>query len=438
MGASSSGTPATYTTNDVIGIAYDVAAGTLVFYKNGTLQTGGFTGITVGSYSFIVRKDSASGDGGFLNCGQRPFSYTPPSGFVALNTYNLSTPTIPNGATQFAASLYTGTNATLAITNTVNGTAMQPDWLWVKRRDAVGNSLVWDVVRGVTKGLNTSTTGAEQTATGGTGLASFNSNGFTLGGDFSGTGSSNTVSATYAAWQWAANGAGVSNTSGSITSTVSANTTAGFSVVTYTGTGANATVGHGLGVAPSFIIAKSRSIAGAQWPVYSSVLGASAFINIDSTAAATTGNTTVWQGVTPTSTVFSVSTSNQANGSAATYVAYCFTPIAGYSAFGSYTGNGSADGPFVFLGFRPRFVMVKCTSAVGGWDIFDTSRNPYNVENAWLAAQSSAAESTSTLSLDGLSNGFKLRQTDQDINGSGQTYIYMAFAENPFKYSLAR
>jgi hypothetical protein len=426
-------TVSSYTTGDVIGIAFDPTNLTIAFYKNNTLQTTQFTaansGLTAGEFYFATGHINSTSN---WNFGQQGFVYTPPSGFVALNTYNLSTPTIPNGAVYMAATTYTGTGASLTVANTVNGTNFQPDWVWVKGRSGATDHAWYDVLRGTTKQLESNTTTAETTEA--TGLTAFGSTGFTVGA----LAQMNTSAATYVAWQWKANGAGVTNTAGSITSTVSANTTAGFSVVTYTGTGANATVGHGLGVAPSFIIAKSRSIAGAQWPVYSSVLGASAFINIDSAAAATTGNTTVWQGVTPTSTVFSVSTSNQANGSAATYVAYCFTPIAGYSAFGSYTGNGSADGPFVYTGFRPRFIMVKCSSAVGGWDIFDTSRNPYNVENAWLAAQSAAAESTSTLSLDGLSNGFKLRQTDQDINGSGQTYIYMAFAENPFKYSLAR
>jgi len=425
---------ATYTTGDIIGIALDLTGGTVTFYKNNSSQGS----ISLSLASITNATAIVIGGGGFsntgnINFGQQPFTYTPPSGFVALNTYNLSTPTIPNGAVYFAATTYTGTGASLTVANTVNGTNFQPDWVWIKSRSAATDHILMDSVRGVTLALFSNLTNAEVTDA--TRLTSFNSNGFTLGT----SASTNTNAATYVGWQWKANaGTNVSNTSGSITSTVSANTTAGFSVVTYTGTGANATVGHGLGAAPSFIIAKSRSFAGAQWSVYSSVLGASAFINLDSTAAVTTGNATVWQGVTPTSTVFSVSTSSQTNGSAATYVAYCFTPVAGYSAFGSYTGNGSTDGPFVFTGFRPRFIMVKCSSAVGGWDIFDTSRNQYNVENAWLAAQSSAAESTSTLSLDGLSNGFKLRQTDQDINGSGQTYIYMAFAENPFKYSLAR
>jgi hypothetical protein len=429
---------ATYTTGDVIGIALDMDAGTLTFYKNNTSQGVAFSGL---SGTFMPAFSAAGPTSCNANFGQQPFTYTPPSGFVALNTYNLSTPTIPNGAVYMAATTYTGNGSTQSIVNTVNGTVFQPDWVWIKKRSAAAGSGLFDVLRGAGVVLTSNTTDAERNNGTGSGgdLIAFNSNGFNLGNNTTGSAADTNLSGgTYVGWQWKANGAGVSNTSGSITSTVSANTTAGFAVVTYTGTGANATVGHGLGVAPSMVIAKSRSISGAQWAVYTTTLGASAFINLDSTAAATTGNTSVWQGVSPTSTVFSVSTSNQANGSAATYVAYVFAAVAGYSAFGSYTGNGSTDGPFVYTGFRPRFIMVKCSSAVGGWDIFDTSRNPYNVENAWLAAQSSAAESTSTLSLDGLSNGFKLRQTDQDINGSGQTYIYMAFAENPFKYSSAR
>ena len=434
MGASSTGTPATYTTNDIIGIAYDVAAGTLVFYKNGVAQAGGFTGITVGSYSFIVRKDSASGDGGYLNCGQRPFSYTPPTGFVALNTYNLSTPTIANGAVYMAATLYTGTGSAQSLVNTVNGTSFQPDWVWVKARQALSNSL-YDVVRGVRNTLSSNSTTAEVAEAAGVSLTAFNSNGFSVGTDNAGIGSVNGTGNTYVAWQWKANGTGVSNTSGSITSTVSAGATQGFSVVTYTGTGANATVGHGLGVAPVMVIVKCRSNA-ANWTVGSSYLTSWAyFLQLSSTIAQTL-TTAEFNSTAPTSSVFSVGTDTDTNGSARTYVAYVFAPVAGYSAFGSYTGNGSTDGPFVFLGFRPRWVMIKRTDSTSDWYMWDTSRNTYNVVTATLLANTSGAE-TSATSIDDLSNGFKCRSATV-VNVSTGTYIYAAFAENPFKYSLAR
>ena len=427
MGASSTGTPATYTTNDIIGIAYDVAAGTLVFYKNGTLQSGGFTGITVGSYSFIVRKDSASGDGGFLNCGQRPFTYTPPSGFVALNTYNLSTPTIPNGAVYMAATTYTGTGAALTVANTVNGTFFQPDFVWVKDRSAAQQHLLYDVIRGASNFLTSNSTAAE--GTNNQTLTAFNSNGFSLGTN----GTSNSNGGTFVGWQWAANGAGVTNTSGSLTSTVSANTTSGCSIATYTGTNSICTVGHGLGVAPSFIVAKSRSVAGGNWVVYHVSLGNTKIMLLNLTSAASV-NANGWNNLSPTSTVINFGAQDGVNGNC---VAYSFAPIAGYSAIGSYTGNGSADGPFVFLGFRPRWIMIKNSDIVSQWFLYDTTRSPYNQVILQLFANTADAQD-STGAIDILSNGFKLRGTGVQFNGSGNLIVYMAFAENPFKYSLAR
>jgi hypothetical protein len=222
MGASSSGTPATFTTNDVIGIAFDADAGTLVFYKNGTLQTGGFTGITAGNYSFIVRKDSASGDGGFLNCGQRPFSYTPPSGFVALNTQNLPTPTISNGAAYMAATTYTGTGATQSISNAVNGISFQPDFVWFKSRATTFAHALFDSVRGVTKGLSSNDNAAEFTSTAGNDLAAFTSTGFTVGAPQNWN-SPNNATSNPVAWQW--------NAGGSTVTTVSSGTLAVASLV---------------------------------------------------------------------------------------------------------------------------------------------------------------------------------------------------------------
>lgn len=435
-GASSSGTPSTYTTNDVIGIAYDADAGTLNFYKNGVAQSGGFTAISsaLGPYTFMVRKDSASGDGGYLNCGQRPFAYTAPTGFVALNTYNLSTPTIANGAAYMAATLYTGNNSTLAVTNTVNGVSFQPDFAWIKSRSAATSHSWMDVLRGYTgpqtsyPRLSSDLTAAELNNGG---ITAFNSTGFNLNNDAAIV---NTNAATYVAWQWKAGGTGSSNTSGSITSTVSAGTTQGFSVVTYTGTGAAGTVGHGLGVIPSMIIAKRRSAIG-SWPIYHTSLGNATGMFLNVTNAANS-QPNLWNSTTPTSSVFTVGTDVETNASATTLVAYCFAAVAGYSAFGSYTGNGSADGPFVYLGFRPRWVMVKRTDATSDWYIWDTTRDTYNVATATLLADTSGAE-TSATSIDDLSNGFKCRSATV-VNVSTGTYIYACFAENPFKYSLAR
>jgi hypothetical protein len=236
---------------------------------------------------------------------------------------------------------------------------------------------------------------------------------------------------------WKGGGTGVTNTSGSITSTVSASTTSGFSVVTYTGTGpGNFTVGHGLGVAPSMIIMKNRDRA-IYWIVYTATTGINNFLRLNTTDIST-ASTGIWGTSAPTSTVFGGAGTDASNGYIAgeKIVAYCFAPIAGYSAFGSYTGNGSADGTFVYTGFRPAFVMVKASSTTSDWIIFDTSRNTYNVVGYEIYPNSSAAEAYYA-DLDILSNGFKHRQSGSP-NASGVTYIYACFAQNPFKTSLAR
>jgi len=235
----------------------------------------------------------------------------------------------------------------------------------------------------------------------------------------------------YIGWQWKANGAGVSNTNGSITSTVSANTTAGFSVVTYTApSSGSATVGHGLGVAPSLVIMKTRAYV-LDWYVYHQSLGGTQYLILDGTAAAATSSV-VWNNTNPTSTVFSLGAGLATTGN---MVAYCWAAVAGYSAFGSYTGNGSTDGTFVYLGFRPRFIMFKRTDATSNWLIIDSSRGPYNPDQNRLFPNLSAAEDTSE-NYDLLSNGFKLRDASGLANNG--TIIYAAFAENPFNSSRAR
>jgi len=426
----------TFVDGDIVQIAYD---GTYIYFgKNGTWLnsavpasgTGGFS-VAAGTYAFAFGVTSNTSQTGTVigNFGQRPFSYTAPTGFVALNTYNLSTPTIPNGATVMAATTYTGTGAALTVANTVNGTNFQPDWVWVKGRSGATDHAWYDVLRGTTKQLESNNTAAETTES--TGLTAFGSTGFTVGA----LAQMNTSAATYVAWQWAANGTGVSNTSGSITSTVSAGATQGFSVVTYTGTGANATVGHGLGVVPSMVIVKRRDTT-STWQVRHTSIAVASSIQLNSTAASASA-TTVWNSTAPTSTVFSIGTSTDVNASSGTYVAYVFAAVAGYSAFDSYTGNGSADGPFVFLGFKPRWIMIKNSTTISAWLIIDTSRQNYNVEGPYLVPNTSDAETTGTTVFDLLSNGFKCRSATT-ANSSGSTYIYACFAENPFKYSLAR
>lgn len=435
---------ASFAASDVIAVAYDADTNSVQFYRNNSTYGTAVTPSATGPFCFYV---GANGSACTINAnfGQRPFTYTPPSGYVALNTQNLPTPTISNGANYMAATTYTGTNATLAISNAVNSISFQPDWVWVKSRSGISRNTLFDSIRGNTKVIWTDSTDAEGTENAGTGLSSFNSNGFTLGTDIAGTnGSTNGNGTTYVAWQWKAGTTSSSNTNGSITSTVSVGATQGFSVVTYTGTGANATVGHGLGVAPKMIIAKSRSNAGGDsgiWVVYhASLTSASYFLYLNQTDAQTLA-TTVWNATAPTSTVFSIGTAS-GSGTASTHVAYCFSEIAGYSKFGSYTGNGSTDGPFVYCGFRPRWVLIKCSSTGGAgyeWELVDTSRNTSNVTNFVLYPNLSDAEATaSSAILDITSNGFKLRGGANIINASSATYIYAAFAENPFKYSLAR
>ena len=429
--------------NDVMMIAVDLDALKIWIGKNGTWSESGvpstgtnaqFTNLTSGStwYAFVRGGGGAGATTTVnVNFGQQPFSYTPPTGFVALNTQNLSAPTISNGANYMAATTYTGTGASLTIANTVGSTSFQPDFVWVKGRSGATDHAWYDAVRGVQKQLESNTTTAETTET--TGLTAFGSTGFTVGA----LAQMNTNTATYVAWQWNAGGSTVTNTSGSISAQVRANATAGFSVVTYTATGANATVGHGLGVAPSMIIVKSRSTAATNWTCYHVSNGATKAQLLNTTQAAITSST-YWNNTAPTSTVMSIGTDGSVNTNASTFVAYCFSAVAGYSAFGSYTGNGAADGPFIYCGFRPRFVMVKCSSAVENWYILDTSRDTYNPENDYLLANTSTAEASFSSLFDFLSNGFKVRGTAAGNNTNAATYIYMAFAENPLKYALAR
>lgn len=427
---------ASYTTNAVIGIAVDVSAGTITFYKNNVSQ-GSITHAVAGLFPCLADGGSAAGDYFYANFGQRPFTYTPPSGFVSLNTQNLPTPTIVNGAAYMTATRYTGNGASQSITNTSNGVSFQPNFVWIKSRFSAAYSFrVFDSIRGVNVNMQTNTNLGDTSEA--NSLTAFNSNGFSLGSDGAG-GGVNANAVAYVAWQWKAGSSSVTNTSGTITSTVNAGTTQGFSVVTYTGTGANATVGHGLGVAPGMIIVKIRSSSGQDWQVYHSALGQnySGQLNQDYTI----GNYTNYWYNGVTSSVFGINGSYPGiNSNGSTYVAYCFAPVAGYSSFGSYTGNGSADGPFIYCGFRPTFILIKGSSFTSNWFIEDRVRNGYN-PNAGVALRPNLANAEDAVNIydtDILSNGFKLRTASGDSNGGGQTFIYAAFAENPFNYSRAR
>jgi hypothetical protein len=430
---------ASYSTSDAIGCAIDLDANQVTWYKNNVSQ--GTISINAGNYTPCLVTGGTPCN--FLaNFGQRPFTYTPPSGYKSLNTTNLPDSTIVQGNKWMDVNLWTGDGTS---TRTIGGLAFQPDFIWTKRRSSgsVNNNDNWlyDSVRGAGSNslltLTSNRTDAEFDARGAAGNATaITSSGFTT---INGTTNNNNLNESgnaFVAWQWKANGTpAVTNTNGSITSTVSASTTSGFSVVTYTGTGANATVGHGLGVAPRMIIFKRRS-ATANWAVYHASIGNTGALALDLTIATDT-NVAYFNNTSPTSSVFTVGTGNSINASTSTYVAYCFAQIAGFSAFGIYTGNGSSDGPFVFTGFRPRFIMLKRTDAVSGWGMIDTARGTYNTIASYLQADSSAAELTDN-SFDILSNGFKCRLGGNLTNTNGGTYIYAAFAENPFKNSLAR
>jgi hypothetical protein len=441
-------TVSTYATNDILGFCLDCDAGKLYVSKNGTWQNSAVPASGTGAVatniptSTLMSPAVATGSGTSVfvfNAGQRPFSYTPPTGFVALNTYNLPDSTIKKGNTVMDAVLWTGAGQTGAAS--ITGLNFKPDFVWAKMRSsAISHTLYNSIVGGgANKALSSNGTDTEASfnanATNGY-LSSFDSNGFSyFGGSSPAYFSSN--GNTYVGWAWqAGQGTTSSNTSGTITSTVSVSTTAGFSVVTYTGNGTSgATIGHGLGVAPSMLIVRDRNTVN-DWVVYHKSIGNTGCLVLNSTSATVTSSG-FWNNTTPTSTVYSAGTASNVNSSSRAYVAYCWAEIAGFSKFGSYTGNGSTDGPFVYLGFRPKFVMIKRTNTTEDWMIWDTSRSPYNAGILRLYPNTSGAENSTDL-FDILSNGFKCRDNDPVNNASGSTYIYAAFAEVPTKFSNAR
>ena len=422
---------ATSGAGDVVGVALDADAGTVSFYKNGSLL------VTETSFTKSIYYPHIYGEAGSsrfytasLNFGQRPFAY-PLSGFKALCTANLPAPVITKANQVFDTVLWTGNNTSQTIS--LPG-AFSPDLVWTKMRNAANNHWLFDTIRGVEQGLSSSSTTAESARS--SSVTAFGSTGFTLGS----SADVNSSAYTYAAWCWDAGSSTVTNTDGSITSSVRANPSAGFSVVTWTGTGSPATVGHGLGVTPSLIISKSRNNV-SNWAVQHVALGGTKVVWLNLTNAEFE-NSSYWNNTNPTSSVFTVGNTDEVNTNTWTYVAYCFAPVAGYSSFGSYTGNGSADGPFVFCNFRPRWIMVKSSSysnntVAYSWCVLDTQRNTSNVMTSLLLPNASDSEYTVS-AIDALSNGFKLRDANSSRNESGVTYVYAAFAESPFQYARAR
>ena len=328
--------------------------------------------------------------------------------------------TINKSGDYFNTKLYTGNFSTNAIT----GVGFAPDFVWIKERSSTSSHVLGTTVQGVNKRLQSDTTSAEGTLS--NIFTSFDSDGFTNGAD----NGVNQNGETYASWNWKANGSGSSNTAGSINSTVSVNTTSGFSIVSYTGTGSNATVGHGLGVAPRVVICKDRTNAN-NWRSYFSQLGNTNALNLNAVDASF-ASTNSWNSTSPTSNVFSIGTNSNVNASSANHIAYCFAEKQGYSKFGSYTGNGSTNGPFVYTGFKPAFVITKRIDAGGGWGINDNKRPNYNPENLYLVANTNSVEaSDGSWTMDLLSNGWKARYNNGHFNAVGGSYIYMAFASAP-------
>ena len=327
--------------------------------------------------------------------------------------------TINKSTDYFNTKLFTGNGSA---GHAITGVGHQPDLTWIKVRGGTGDHGLWDSVRGVSKRIQSNENSAETTTSG---VTAFGTDGFTMGTSY------NVNNDNYASWNWkAGGGAGSANTDGTInTTSTSVNTTAGFSISKYTGTGSNATVGHGLGAAPKMIIEKQIDSGSNEWGVYHASQGAGKYCKLDTTEAFSSA-TSVWQGVEPTSTVFSLGTSSLANASSGTHIAYCFAEKKGYSKIGGYTGNDNTDGVFVYTGFKPAFVMIKRTNAADDWYIYDNKREGYNVDNDDLHPNNTNTESTDD-KIDLLSNGFKLRINNNDVNGNGDTYVYMAFAAEP-------
>ena len=433
-------TAADYTGNagDVIGFAYDPATRELIITRNGA-SVGTLTAPNTDNLQPVSALNQNLAIN--VNFGQRPFSYTPPTGYKSLCSTNLPDPTIADGSTVFDAKLWTGTGSSQSI-NTYN---FSPDLVWAKGRSAATSHDVYDIIRGPNVRLRSNGNDAEVTRT--NALNSFDSNGFTVGADPTGNINQNNV--TMVGWAWDAGSSTVSNTDGSITSNVRANASAGFSIVSYTGNGtAGATIGHGLNAVPEFMLVKRRDYA-TYAIAYHKYIDATApedyFLRLFNTetggASARVNSAGAWNDTAPTSSVFTVKSSNVSNASGATYIAYIWTPVAGYSAFGSYTGNGSTDGPFNYTGMRPRFIMYKESTNTGNWNIHDTSRNTYNQSVDVLFANLGNVETDSpagSRAIDVLANGFKIRGTDSDINTSSETYVWIAFAEHPFKTARAR
>ena len=432
---------------DIVSVAVDLTSTRrITFYINGT-EVGYAENFDETEFVSVIQSEGGNNSyTAHWNFGQNPtfsgtltagtnadangrglFKYAPPTGFLALCEDNLPTPAIADPGDYFKTVLYTGDGN---VSREITGVGFAPDFVWLKSRTSANNHQLLDSVRGWynLSSNNTNTEGTNPAIDG-------SSNGFShLNGasnNFNGSGNN------YVAWCWKAGGAAVANTDGTITSQVSANQDAGFSIVSYTGNGTNATVGHGLNKTPKFIITKNRD-ASVNWIIYHGSVGATQYLRFTTDAATT--QSSIFNDTEPTSSVFSLGSSTTPNGNGQKQIAYCWAEIEGYSKFGSYVGNGSTDGPFVYCGFKPAWVMVKCSSAGSrNWRIWDSSRGSTNPTNLDLLADTSTIENNNAFDeIDLLSNGFKLRSTGSYHNSSGETYIFMAFAESPFQTANAK
>ena len=416
---------------DVLGYAVNMSTKEIKFYKNNSLLT---TKTFSSAGPYAVKAMHVSGSGSDDIYYNQNLVYSPPSGYLPLSAANLPTASIAKPDEHFNIVTYTGNSAS---SRSITGVGFQPDFAWIKTTNANRDHFVYDVVRGSTNGnfyeLRTSSTSAQGVpSSASSGLTGFTSDGFTVGSDAS----VNQNNDTYVAWCWKAGGTASSNTSGNVTSQVSANPTAGFSVVSYQSQSFKpVTVGHGLGAKPDFILIKNYDV-GASWAGYHSSLGATKSISLNSTSQGT-ASADYFNNTEPTSTVFTVfdSTATHQYGGSSDLVAYCWTAIEGYSAFGKYIGNSSTDGPFVYLGFRPKFLLRKSAiNAADDWVLQDSTRTPYNEVQTYTRPNQSYSDvlTSSETQVDFLANGFKVRSDNYKTNYSGATYIYAAFAENPF------
>ena len=459
------------TDGTIIGVAFDADNGKSFFSKNGTWQNSGNPatganpargagGAVTTAFSFskpwfpVVSSHAAASPIVTMNFGQEGtfagavtaqgnsddtgygnFYYAPPTGFLSLNSGNLPVADAVDPAQTddnypqklFGAKTYTGTGSSNAIT----GVGFKPDWTWIKERSGANDHKLTDSTRGVTKSIESNEQIAQTTDS--NGLTAFGTDGFTVGSDAV----YNNSSDTYVGWNWRANGGTTaSNGTGDITSTVQADPSGGFSIVTYTGSGtAGNTIGHGLSTTPDMIMIKNISSVD-SWAVYNSYIGNTKHLVLDTGVAPVTSSA-YWNSTSPTSSVFTVGTGDALNQNTKNYVAYCFANIEGYCKVGSYVGNAATNGTFVYTGFKPSFMLNKPLVA-GNWRLVDNARSPYNVTQASLSPRNADAEDTDvSVNIDFLSNGFKMRNSDTPMN-QGTTYIYLAFAENPFKYATAR